>query len=142
MRESRSSRCRRRCLDRIRRRVHKPNARMKLRATFPAHARLLCPAWKILLLLRNHCGVDFSLYKSSTIQRRIARRTVLNRRDSLAHYADFLRGNSKELDALYSDALISVTSFFRNATYPDVRPARSWRLCRLRVFAIVHSPTR
>src|SRR5262249_4426239 len=38
---------------------------------------------KILLLLRNHCGVDFSLYKSSTIQRRIARRMVLNKYDSL-----------------------------------------------------------
>jgi len=27
---------------------------------------------------------------------------------------EFPQGNSKELDALYSDALISVTSFFRN----------------------------
>jgi two-component system CheB/CheR fusion protein len=70
---------------------------------------------KILRLLRNHCGVDFSLYKSATIQRRITRRTVLNRRDTLENYADFLRGNIKELDALYSDALINVTSFFRNA---------------------------
>ena len=30
-----------------------------------------------LLLLRNHSGVDFSLYKSSTIQRRIKRRIIL-----------------------------------------------------------------
>jgi len=30
---------------------------------------------KILLMLHNHSGVDFSLYKSSTIQRRISRRT-------------------------------------------------------------------
>ncbi|HEY2799963.1 MAG TPA: CheR family methyltransferase [Chthoniobacterales bacterium] len=69
---------------------------------------------KILLLLRNHCGVDFSLYKSSTIERRISRRMVLNKQNTPADYADFLRHNSKELDALYSDALISVTSFFRN----------------------------
>lgn len=69
---------------------------------------------KILLLLRNHSGVDFSLYKSTTIQRRITRRVVLNKQDSLEDYANFLKGNSKELDALYSDALISVTSFFRN----------------------------
>ena len=69
---------------------------------------------KILLLLRNHSGVDFSLYKSNTIQRRITRRVVLNKQESLDEYADFLRGNAKELDALYSDALISVTSFFRN----------------------------
>ena len=69
---------------------------------------------QIVRLLRNHSGVDFSLYKSNTIQRRIARRVVLNKQNSLADYADFLRGNAKELDALYSDTLISVTSFFRN----------------------------
>ena len=68
---------------------------------------------KILLLLRNHCGVDFSLYKSTTIRRRIARRMVLNKQDTLEGYATFLRGNVKELNALYSDVLISVTSFFR-----------------------------
>ncbi|MDP2137445.1 MAG: chemotaxis protein CheB, partial [Candidatus Didemnitutus sp.] len=70
---------------------------------------------KILALLRNHCGVDFSLYKSTTIHRRITRRIVLNHQNTLASYADFLRGNPKELDALYADALINVTSFFRNA---------------------------
>ncbi|WP_210234888.1 chemotaxis protein CheB [Methylocystis sp. B8] len=69
---------------------------------------------KILLLLRNHCGVDFSLYKSATIRRRITRRLVLNRKRSLADYEAFLRGNARELDALYSDALISVTTFFRD----------------------------
>jgi two-component system CheB/CheR fusion protein len=70
---------------------------------------------KILLHLRNHTGVDFALYKSPTIQRRIARRMVLNRHETPENYAEFLRGNVKELEALYSDALISVTSFFRNA---------------------------
>ena len=75
---------------------------------------------KIVLLLRNHCGVDFSLYKSSTIQRRIARRMVLNKHDTLDDYARFLRGNAKELDALYSDVLISVTSFFRNPEAFDI----------------------
>lgn len=39
---------------------------------------------------------------------------VLSKQDSLEEYAQFLRGNAKELDALYSDVLISVTSFFRN----------------------------
>ena len=69
---------------------------------------------KIVMMLRSHSGVDFSLYKSSTIQRRITRRMVLNQQDTLNAYAGFLRGNSKELDALYSDVLINVTSFFRN----------------------------
>jgi two-component system CheB/CheR fusion protein len=75
---------------------------------------------KILLLLRNHCGVDFSLYKSNTIERRVTRRLVLNKYHTLAEYAAFLKGNVKELDALYSDVLISVTSFFRNPEAFDV----------------------
>jgi two-component system CheB/CheR fusion protein len=69
---------------------------------------------KVLLLLRNHSGVDFSLYKSTTVQRRITRRLVLSKLNTLENYADFLRANAKELDALYSDVLISVTSFFRD----------------------------
>jgi len=75
---------------------------------------------KILLLLRNHCGVDFSLYKSATIQRRVTRRMVLNRHNTLGEYAAFLKGNTTELDALYSDVLISVTSFFRNPEAFDI----------------------
>ena len=70
---------------------------------------------KILALLRNRCGVDFSLYKSTTIHRRVNRRMLLNKLPTLAAYAQFLRGNIRELDALYSDALISVTSFFRDS---------------------------
>ncbi|WP_414660590.1 chemotaxis protein CheB [Horticoccus sp. 23ND18S-11] len=70
---------------------------------------------RILQQLRQHCGVDFTLYKSPTIQRRIARRAVLSHMDTLGAYADFLVGNGKEIEALYSDTLISVTSFFRNA---------------------------
>ncbi len=69
---------------------------------------------KIMLLLRNHSGVDFSLYRSSTIQRRIARRMVLTKQHNLKGYTRFLRGNAGELDSLFSDVLISVTSFFRN----------------------------
>ncbi len=95
-------------------RISLPARGRKSRATEPAGGPGEDGYKKILLLLRNHSGVDFSLYKSSTIIRRIARRTVLNRRDTLENYADFLRGNTRELDALYSDALISVTSFFRN----------------------------
>ncbi|MGQ0764865.1 MAG: chemotaxis protein CheB [Gemmatimonadota bacterium] len=69
---------------------------------------------KVLLQLRNHSGVDFSLYKSNTIQRRIARRMALSRYTSLDSYARFLKTNAQERDTLFSDVLISVTSFFRN----------------------------
>lgn len=69
---------------------------------------------KTLFTLRNHSGVDFSLFRPGTVQRRINRRMVLNKITELKAYADFLRGNAKELQALYSDMLISVTGFFRN----------------------------
>ncbi len=39
---------------------------------------------------------------------------VLNKQDTPDDYAIFLRGKEQELDALYADVLISVTSFFRN----------------------------
>ena len=91
-----------------------PPARRGDRGLPPARPSEQTSYQKILLLLRNHSGVDFSLYKATTIHRRMKRRAVLNRRDTLEGYADFLRGNAKELDALYSDSLINVTSFFRN----------------------------
>jgi two-component system, chemotaxis family, CheB/CheR fusion protein len=69
---------------------------------------------RILLLLRTHSKIDFSLYKRGTIERRIIRRMVLNKRDTLEAYAHSLRGDAKELDALCSDLLICVTSFFRD----------------------------
>lgn len=75
---------------------------------------------KILLLLRNHSGVDFSLYKSNTIQRRVTRRVILTKHSALEDYSRFLKGNAKELDALYSDVLISVTNFFRDREAFDI----------------------
>ncbi len=82
--------------------------------TTPDLATHHSPLATTLTLLRNHSGVDFSLYKSSTIERRIARRLVISKQNTLEDYATFLKGNSKELDALCTDVLISVTSFFRN----------------------------
>jgi two-component system CheB/CheR fusion protein len=49
---------------------------------------------------------------------------VLNKQHRLEDYARFLRGNAKELDALYADALISVTSFFRNPEAFDILKRR------------------
>ena len=81
---------------------------------------------KIMTLLRNHAGVDFSQYKPSTIQRRITRRMVLSKQDTPAEYATFLRGNARELEALYSDVLINVTSFFRNPQAFEVLQRTVW----------------
>jgi two-component system CheB/CheR fusion protein len=70
----------------------------------------------IHLLLLNRFQVDFTLYKQTTIIRRIIRRIALNRLNSLEQYITFLRDNSKEADQLYKDLLINVTSFFREAS--------------------------
>jgi two-component system, chemotaxis family, CheB/CheR fusion protein len=69
---------------------------------------------KILALLRRATGVDFSLYKTNTLRRRVRRRMVLNKLDGLDEYAKYLRENAAEVENLYQDILINVTSFFRN----------------------------
>ncbi len=76
----------------------------------------------ILDLLRAETGHDFTLYKSGTISRRIARRTGLTglRPADLAAYHARLRADRGELDALAGDLLIHVTSFFRDRAVFDV----------------------
>ncbi|MGH7133537.1 MAG: chemotaxis protein CheB [Phycisphaerales bacterium] len=69
---------------------------------------------RIFRLLRESTGVDFSSYKSSTLNRRIDRRVLLHKLDDLKEYADLLERDPAEVDSLYRDILISVTSFFRD----------------------------
>ena len=69
---------------------------------------------QIFALLRVHAGIDFSNYKPNTLSRRINRRMVLLKMDSLASYIARLRESPGELDALFQDILISVTGFFRD----------------------------
>lgn len=66
-------------------------------------------------LLRSAIGVDFTHYKDTTIKRRILRRMALNRLDRLDDYVQFLKDNPSEVQALYQELLINVTSFFRDA---------------------------
>jgi two-component system CheB/CheR fusion protein len=68
---------------------------------------------KAFILLRAATGVDFSFYKPTTLKRRIARRMLLHKLDSLAHYVRYLKQTPAEVDALYQDLLINVTRFFR-----------------------------
>jgi two-component system CheB/CheR fusion protein len=68
---------------------------------------------KVLDLLRSATNVDFAQYKQSTIRRRIGRRLFVHNFDELAKYADFLGTHPAEIDVLYRDLLINVTSFFR-----------------------------
>ncbi|MES2332079.1 MAG: chemotaxis protein CheB [Bacteroidota bacterium] len=69
---------------------------------------------KILSLLRIRKGTDFTYYKQTTIRRRIFRRMLLNKNDSVLDYLSYLRKNKPEQDALYQDLLIPVTAFFRD----------------------------
>ena len=68
----------------------------------------------ILTQVGVHTGRDLSHYKSSTLQRRIARRMQMHGFHNLAQYLEMLRANPEETIALFKDCLVSVTSFFRD----------------------------
>ncbi|HTI72644.1 MAG TPA: chemotaxis protein CheB [Candidatus Limnocylindria bacterium] len=69
---------------------------------------------KIFLLLRTKIGIDFTLYRPTTIGRRIQRRLGINRLKDLESYLQLLRENPGEIEALHQDLLLNVSSFFRN----------------------------
>jgi two-component system CheB/CheR fusion protein len=58
---------------------------------------------RIFRLLRGRNGTDFSRYKRSTIQRRLARRMALREVDELADYAELLGQDPGEVEALAQD---------------------------------------
>jgi two-component system CheB/CheR fusion protein len=67
----------------------------------------------IIGLLRTHTGHDFTSYKRNTIQRRIERCMGIHQIDDIVTYVDFLKNNPGELNFLFKEFLIGVTSFFR-----------------------------
>ncbi|MDP2693589.1 MAG: CheR family methyltransferase, partial [Gallionella sp.] len=69
---------------------------------------------QILLQVRNSTGHDFSLYKKSTIGRRVERRMARNNIEDLAVYARYLKEHPPEVKALFKELLINVTNFFRD----------------------------
>lgn len=69
---------------------------------------------KIILILRDYCGIDFSYYKENTIIRRLERRVSINRFDSLEEYLILLSQSDKEKEILFRELLIGVTRFFRD----------------------------
>jgi len=97
---------------------------------------------RIIVLLRNRSGNDLSLYKPSTLLRRIERRIALLQIDGIASYVGYLRDNPQELDLLFREMLIGVTNFFRDPPvwdflrdtaipalfnrYPDGQILRAW----------------
>jgi len=79
----------------------------------------------ILAVLRARGRHDFTPYRKRTLVRRITRRMGLNQIDSFRHYAEKLRNDPDEVQALLSDLLINVTAFFRD---PD-----AWETLREKV---------
>jgi two-component system, chemotaxis family, CheB/CheR fusion protein len=80
---------------------------------------------RIFDLVRMRTGHDFSRYKRATTLRRLGRRIQLNHLSSLDQYLALLRENSDEVQSLFDDLLISVTSFFRDP--------QAWEALRVQV---------
>ncbi|SHG32679.1 CheR family methyltransferase [Flavobacterium defluvii] len=66
---------------------------------------------KILLL---KTGTDFQHYKHTTLRRRISKRMVETRTETIEKYINLLKNNPIEQDFLFNDILIPVTYFFRD----------------------------
>jgi two-component system CheB/CheR fusion protein len=78
----------------------------------------------IFNLLYANIGHDFSLYKYNTICRRIEKHMSIHQIDNIATYTAYLQHNPQEIQSLFKDLLIGVTSFFRNPeAYESLRRA-------------------
>jgi two-component system CheB/CheR fusion protein len=75
---------------------------------------------KIFAMIRSKTGHDFSHYKPNTIVRRIERRLAVHQIKSLSDYILYLQKNSAEIDVLFKNMVIGVTSFFRDPEAYDV----------------------
>ena len=69
---------------------------------------------KIFALIRTSTGHDFSHYKQTTISRRIERRLAVHQIKALSDYVLYLQKNPAEINLLFKDLVIGVTSFFRD----------------------------
>jgi two-component system, chemotaxis family, CheB/CheR fusion protein len=97
---------------------------------------------KVIILLRAQTGQDFSMYKKSTLYRRIERRMGIHQIGKIGSYIRYLQDNPAELEILFKELLIGVTSFFRDpeaweflktkaihallSRWPDGRVLRAW----------------
>jgi two-component system, chemotaxis family, CheB/CheR fusion protein len=70
---------------------------------------------KILMLVRANTKHDFSHYKQTTIRRRIGRRMAVHKIEDIAGYFRYLQQNPAEIQTLFKDLVICVTSFFRDS---------------------------
>ncbi len=107
-----------------------------LRYTRVAATRLALPAMRpeerpvealqrIHTLIRAQTGHDFTLYKQNTVIRRIHKRMALHQIESLDDYVVYLRNNPHEINTLFNELLIRVTSFFRDPDAFDILKNRA-----------------
>lgn len=64
--------------------------------------------------LRLNTGIDFSLYKESTLRRQLQRRMAMRGLSDLQDYLPVLAEEASEGQALAHNLLVTVTEFFRN----------------------------
>jgi two-component system CheB/CheR fusion protein len=69
---------------------------------------------RILIQLRAQTGHDFSQYKPSSVHRRVERRMAVHQIETMEGYHNYLQQTPAEVEALFRDMLIGVTSFFRD----------------------------
>ncbi|MEM5473840.1 CheR family methyltransferase [Hoeflea sp. AS60] len=65
-------------------------------------------------LLLSRTKVNFLHYKTATFQRRVERRMASRRVETLDEYVEIAKNTPEEIDLLFKELLISVTSFFRD----------------------------
>jgi len=75
---------------------------------------------KIFALIRSKTGHDFSHYKPNTIARRIEGRLAVHQITALHDYILYLQKNPAEIEVLFKNLVIGVTSFFRDPEAYDV----------------------
>jgi two-component system, chemotaxis family, CheB/CheR fusion protein len=75
---------------------------------------------KVFILVRFQTGHDFSQYKHNTILCRIERRMAVNQITKSSDYVRYLQEDHREVDTLFKELLLGVTSFFRDKEAFDV----------------------
>lgn len=65
--------------------------------------------------VRERIGIDFSSYKTPTMERRLQRRLIATGMNSLEEYVRYLESRPEEYQRLISTFLVKVTEFFRDS---------------------------
>ncbi|MGD2180642.1 chemotaxis protein CheB [Lusitaniella coriacea] len=84
---------------------------------------------RITKILAKYEEIDFSHYKTSTLNRRIHRRRLISHCQTLEDYTRLLEDSPEERRILHRDLLVSVTHFFRNP--------KAWKFLEMEVIPLL-----